>query len=122
MHRISQWVTQNPKATITSQAAAALPKLLSAIPDVVFVGNSEQRAPDPTIYPRKQLLAGPDQGNEQIGFQHRHLLKYVSGNPLGGQWNKVGEGSDITKFKTLSEGKPAHICVYSWILKSLLDI
>lgn len=33
LHGISQWVTQNPKATISSPAAAAtLPRLLSAIP------------------------------------------------------------------------------------------
>lgn len=33
---ISQWVTQNPKATITSPAAATLPKLLSAIPALLL--------------------------------------------------------------------------------------
>lgn len=32
MQGISQWVTQNPKATITRRAAATLPELLPAIP------------------------------------------------------------------------------------------
>lgn len=82
LHGISQWVTQNPKATITSPAAATLPKLLSAIPALHLWEKPRGEGLIPPA-PR-QLLPGK-------GIQVLSAGK-VSGMPWGGQGSEVGKG------------------------------
>lgn len=57
LHGISQWVTQNPKATISSPAAATtLPKLLSAIPALLLWEKPRGEGLIPPA--QRQLLSG----------------------------------------------------------------
>jgi len=81
-----------PQSHNYQQPAATLPTSLSAIPSIVFVGTSEQGAPHPSAFPRRQLLASTAQGREPEVFQHSHLSGYVSktlwvGN--GVRWERV---------------------------------
>lgn len=80
---ISQWVTQNPKATISSPAAA---QAALSHPSSAFVGKAKSRGPDPSCPKAAPVW------ERNPGFQCWQGLGKVSGMPWAGQWSKVGEG------------------------------
>lgn len=95
LHGISQWVTQNPKATITSRAAATVPKLLPAIPALL---SWEKPSGEALIPPaRRQLLAASAQGKEWRFSVLASLGKCQE--CLGVGMEQGGRGSDIHRAK-----------------------
>lgn len=88
---ISQWVTQNPKATITSPAAATLPELLSAIPALLLWEKPRGEGPDPSC-PKAAPVWERNPGFHPLG-------KKRVWNAVGWAVQQGGRGSDINRAK-----------------------